>query len=394
MGSLLDVPGVLVGHDHRIGDGWLTGVTAVVLPPGSTGGVDVRGGGPGTAETDALDPSTLVQTVDAVALCGGSAYGLSAATGVQLWLESQGQGYAVPGGVVPIVPAAVIFDLGRGGDFTARPDVAMGFAAAAAAGPGGTHDGGLRGCVGAGAGAVLGRGMYKGGIGMASVRIPAGPVPVPPGMPEVELPEGLVVGALAVVNAAGMPVVGPGTPALATQAGQDAAERSAAEEVPEAAGAATAAPGPGGGSGAGPAAGAGGAGAARAGASGPGGAAGPAAGASAPGAVAGGANTTLVVVATNAALSPAECRRLATAAHAGLARALDPSHTLVDGDTVFAVSTGGLDLDRTSDAARVAGLMAVQIAAADATRLAILDGVRSATAVTTPAGTWLPFPLP
>ncbi|MGT2461554.1 P1 family peptidase [Sinomonas atrocyanea] len=105
-------------------------------------------------------------------------------------------------------------------------------------------------------------------------------------------------------------------------------------------------------------------------------------------------NTTLVVVATNASLTPAECKRLATAAHSGLARALDPSHTLVDGDTVFGVSTRAIELDRSSEAGRVVGLMSVQVAAANAVREAILDGVRSATAVTTPAGTWERFPVP
>ncbi|MDQ4488783.1 P1 family peptidase [Sinomonas sp. ASV486] len=342
MGSLLDVPGLRVGHAQRTDGGWLTGVTAVVLPPGSAGGVDVRGGGPGTIETDALDPSTLVQTVDGIALTGGSAYGLASASGVQLWLEEQGQGHPVMGGVVPIVPGAVIFDLGRGGDFRARPDAAMGYSAAAAAvGLEDASDGGLRGCVGAGTGAVLGRGQYKGGVGMASVRLPGGAVPGPPGAPEVSLPEGIVVGAIAVVNAAGFPVfaeagahMGEGWSGAPVVNGtvHDAARS------PES------------------------------------------------------LNTTLAVVATNAALTPAESRRLATAAHSGLARALDPSHTQVDGDTIFGVSTRAIEFDRSTDAGRVVGLMMVQIAAAQAVREAILDGVRSATAVTTPAGSWEPYP--
>jgi L-aminopeptidase/D-esterase-like protein len=349
MGSLLDVPGIRVGHAQRTEDGWLTGVTAVVLPPGSSGGVDVRGGGPGTIETDALDPSTLVQTVDGIALCGGSAYGLAAASGVQLWLERQGRGYPVAGGVVPIVPGAVIFDLGRGGDFSARPDASMGFeAAAASVGSEDAADGGLRGCVGAGTGAVLGRGAYKGGIGMASVRLEGGPVPGPPGAPEVLLPEGIVVGALAVVNAAGLPVFASGDVRAAGAEGAEGVE----EEVPSGVLGLM------------------------------------------DGEVQGGLNTTLVVVATNASLTPAECRRLATVAHAGLARALDPSHTQVDGDTVFGASTRAVEFDRTSEAGRVVGLMSVQIAAANAVREAILDGVRSATAVTTPAGTWEPYPAP
>ncbi|MDQ4501852.1 P1 family peptidase [Sinomonas sp. ASV322] len=337
MGSLLDVPGMRVGHAQRVGDGWLTGVTAVLAPPGSAGGVDVRGGGPGTSETDALDPSTLAQNVDGVALCGGSAYGLAAAAGVQLFLESEGQGFGVFGGVVPIVPAAVIFDLGRGGDFSKRPDAAMGYeAAAAAVSAGQADDGALRGCVGAGTGAVLARGRFKGGVGMASVAIPGGPVPGPPGGPEVVLPEGLVVGALAVVNAAGAPVF-PGESPLGEPAVTGAPAPSSADRS---------------------------------------------------------LNTTLAVVATNAALTPAECKRTATAAHAGLARALNPAHTLVDGDTVFALSTGAIGMDRSRDAERIAVLMSVQIAAAEAVRLAILDGVRSATAVSTPAGTWEPYPAP
>ncbi len=333
MGSLLDVTGLRVGHAQRTGGGWLTGVTAVLAPPGTAGGVDVRGGGPGTIETDALDPSTLVQTVDGVALSGGSAYGLAAATGVQLYLESLGQGFGVLGGVVPIVPGAVVFDLGRGGDFAARPDTAMGFAAAAAAvGLGDlvdTDDAGLRGSVGAGTGAVLGRGMYKGGVGMASQALPGGPVPGPPGAPEIELPDGIVVGALAVVNAAGLPVF-PGQPVAVV------------------------------GTGAAPV----------------------------------GPNTTLAVVGTNAALTPAECRRLATASHAGLARALDPSHTSVDGDTVFALSTGAVPLAPVGEVGRTVAHVMMQAAAAEAVRLAILDGVARATPVETPAGRWDPYPVP
>ncbi|HYY11651.1 MAG TPA: P1 family peptidase, partial [Kineosporiaceae bacterium] len=115
-GSITQVPGVLVGHATSIGGGTLTGVTVVLPPVGTVGAVDVRGGGPGTHETDALDPTTLVQTVDAVVLTGGSAFGLASAAGVQLALEERGRGFPVgPAGVVPIVPAAAVFDLGRGG---------------------------------------------------------------------------------------------------------------------------------------------------------------------------------------------------------------------------------------------------------------------------------------
>src|SRR6476659_4057494 len=144
MGAITDVTGIRVGHVQRSGivqlpdggvqsDGWLTGVTVVLPPPGTVGSVDVRGGGPATFETDALDPGTLSQRVDAVVLTGGSAFGLAAAHGAQRWCEENGRGFPVPGGLVPIVPAAAIFDLGRGGDFSARPDEAMGYAATAAA---------------------------------------------------------------------------------------------------------------------------------------------------------------------------------------------------------------------------------------------------------------------
>src|SRR3954468_5455433 len=175
MGSITDVPGIRVGHVQKDTEGWLTGVTVVLPPPGTVGSVDVQGGGPATHETDALDPTTLVSAVDAVVLTGGSAYGLASAAGAQRWCEENGRGFAVPGGVVPIVPAAAIFDLGRGGDFAARPTPDMGYAAtAAAAAQKEGHDVG-RGNVGAGTGAVIGR-TYKGGVGTASVTLDSGVV--------------------------------------------------------------------------------------------------------------------------------------------------------------------------------------------------------------------------
>lgn len=307
--KITDVPGIRVGHVQRIGDGWLSGVTVVLPRAGTVGSVDVRGGGPGTHETDALDPTTLVSTVDAVVLTGGSAFGLITAQGAQRWCEEQGRGFAVPGGVVPIVPAAAIFDLGRGGDFAARPDETMGYAAAAAAAASSEHADVGRGNVGAGTGAVIGRGAFKGGVGTSSIT----------------LDNGVVVGALAVVNALGMPF---GT----------SPHRSAPADTK----------------------------------------------AAAPPAL----NTTLVVVATNAVLDPAECKRTASAAHAGLARALSPSHTLADGDTVFALATGAVGLDRSSEQARQVSLITLQSAAADAVRLAVLDGVASAETTTTAAGTF------
>jgi putative pantetheine hydrolase len=186
--TLTDVAGVRVGHHTATGDGWLTGTTVVLAPDGgAVGGVDVRGGGPGTRETDLLDPRNVVERVDAIALCGGSAYGLAAADGVVRALGAAGRGFRVgarPGEVVPIVPAAVIFDLGRGGVFTHHPDAASGAAAMAAANSGPVP----HGAVGAGTGAVAG--TLKGGVGSASAA----------------LPDGTTVGALVVVNAAGSTV--------------------------------------------------------------------------------------------------------------------------------------------------------------------------------------------
>jgi L-aminopeptidase/D-esterase-like protein len=306
-GAITDVAGIRIGHVQKSDGGWLSGVTVVLPPPDTVGSVDVRGGGPATHETDALDPTTLSSRVDAVVLTGGSAYGLAAAGGAMRWCEENGRGFPVPGGLVPIVPAAAIFDLGRGGDFSARPDEAMGYAATAAAAeqPEG-HDV-ERGNVGAGAGAAIGRGAYKGGVGTASVT----------------LENGVTVGALAVVNALGLPF-------------------GASPQQPEPAQGTTEHPP---------------------------------------------LNTTLVVVATDAVLDKADCKRTASAAHAGLARALAPSHTLADGDTVFALATGAVALDRSTPTARQISLITLQSAAADVVRLAILDGIMRAEAVTTAAGT-------
>jgi L-aminopeptidase/D-esterase-like protein len=341
-GAITDVPGVRVGQATRTGGGWLTGVTVVLPPRGTVGAVDVRGGGPATHETDALDPTRLVPTVDAVVLTGGSAYGLASAGGVQAWCEEQGRGFPVgppedPSAlVVPIVPAAAIFDLGRGGDPTARPDGALGREAieAAAAYEGTSSGPPERGCVGAGTGTLVAFRRLKGGVGTASLRVPG--------------IDGLVVGALAVVNAVGSPAdpvsgallgaafVPPGLPrppvpvpgALPRLAELLTPPASPTGRTPASAGPPT--------------------------------------------------NTTVAVVATNAALAPAQARRTATAGHAGLARALDPAATLRDGDTVFALATG--DVPVPPDA-----VLVLQALAATVVTLAILDGVLSATATRTPA---------
>jgi putative pantetheine hydrolase len=326
-GQLSDVPGIRVGHATRIGNGWLSGVTVVLPPPGTTGAVDVRGGGPGTHETDALDPTTLVATVDAVTLTGGSAFGLASAHGVQRWCAENDRGFAAgpasaPASIrVPIVPAAAVFDLARGGDLTARPGPDLGHEAAVAAAFGSSSV--ARGNVGAGTGALMAASSLKGGIGTASI----------------QLPGGVVVGALVVVNALGSPLdpvtgsllgtgfVPPGLPRPTSPVPAEHAARLAALAQ------------------------------ARPGIEPP-----------------GPANTTLAVVATNAALDPARARRTATAAHDGIARGLAPAHTLFDGDTVFALATGEIDVDLSS-------VVAVQAAAADAVLLAILDAVLTTTAL-------------
>ncbi|MGA7051794.1 MAG: P1 family peptidase, partial [Mycobacterium sp.] len=138
MNSITDVAGIRVGHyqrldpDASLGAGWACGVTVVLTPPGTVGAVDCRGGAPGTRETDLLDPANSVRYVDAVLLAGGSAYGLAAADGIMRWLEEHERGVAMKGGLVPIVPAAVIFDLPVGG-WHRRPSAEFGYAAADAA---------------------------------------------------------------------------------------------------------------------------------------------------------------------------------------------------------------------------------------------------------------------
>jgi L-aminopeptidase/D-esterase-like protein len=181
------IEGFEIGHHTADGDGWLTGTTVVVARDGAVGGVDVRGGGPGTRETDLLDPTTVVERVNAVVLTGGSAYGLAAANGVMEGLEAAGIGFAVgleSHQVVPIVPAAVIFDLGRGGAFGNRPTTEFGMLALTAA----SSDQPATGSVGAGTGAVCGG--IKGGFGYA----------------EKQLDSGVSIAAAVVVNAAGSAV--------------------------------------------------------------------------------------------------------------------------------------------------------------------------------------------
>jgi L-aminopeptidase/D-esterase-like protein len=324
MSSITDVGGIRVGQHHRLdagvtlGSGWATGTTVVLTPPGTVGAVDARGGAPGTRETDLLDPMNSVRHVDAVVLSGGSAFGLAAADGVMTFLEEQDRGVALEGGVVPIVPAAVIFDLPVGG-WKCRPSAEFGYAAAKSAGT----DVAV-GTVGGGAGARVG--VLKGGVGTASV----------------SLDSGVTVGAIVVVNAAG-DVVDPATglPWLAYQieefglipppAGQLAAYAARRAEFSP-------------------------------------------------------LNTTIAVVATDGALSPAGCRRVALAAHDGLARTIRPCHTPLDGDTVFALATGAVEVppDPATPASmspEVPLITAVGAAAADCLARAVMVGVLAAESV-------------
>ena len=283
-GCLTDVPGVRVGHAQRVGRGWRTGTTVVLLPQNTVGSVEVRGGGPGTRETDLLHPTATMQVVHAICLTGGSAYGLAAAHGLMTYLEERHVGFKVgpdAGHVVPIVPAAVIFDLGRGGQFAHRPDESFGRRAALAA----RGRPSPNGAIGAGTGARA-HGL-QGGVGTASA----------------VLANGVVVSALAVVNSAGT-VIDPATarpwmPGSLRLRAPSLSDRRALREhlhaaIPP-------------------------------------------------------LNTTIGIVATTAALSKAECNRLASVAHDGLARSIRPVHSMLDGDSIFAVATGRDDLGSTYD---------------------------------------------
>jgi L-aminopeptidase/D-esterase-like protein len=320
-GTITDVGGILVGHHHRVdldatlGAGWACGSTVIVAPPGTVGAVDVRGGAPGTRETDLLDPSNTVRHVDAVVLTGGSAYGLAAADGVMTWLEERERGVKMDGGVVPIVPAAVIFDLPVGG-WACRPTAEFGYRAADTAGV----DVAV-GTVGAGAGARAG--VLKGGVGTASTT----------------LDSGVTVGAVVVVNCAGN-VVDPATglPWMAHLIAEFGLVAPPTDQI--AAFAALDAE-------------------------------------SSP------LNTTVAVVATDAALTPMGCHRVAVAAQDGLAHAIRPAHTPLDGDTVFALATGRVEVAPDPDTPVAMSpetklVAALGAAAADCLARAVLIGVLAA----------------
>ena len=299
----------------------LTGCTVVIPPAGNVASVSVRGGGPGTRETDLLAPQAHLQSVSAVLLTGGSAFGLAAAQGVVAWCEANGIGYDRFGRPIPIVPAAVLFDLAVG-NWDARPGPAEGEAACLAASPGEAR----MGNVGAGMGATVGKTagpdyMMKGGLGHAAVSMGE-----------------LVVGALAVTNAGGDVVAADGQVIAGVRlpGGVDAAlaawaEREAAGVAPAAAAEPVPPDGP----------------------PPPGG------------------STTLGLVATNAVLSKVEVHRVAVQAHDGMARAIRPVHTSFDGDTVFAVAA-----PRVEAAADMVAFLAEEALAA-----AIRAGVRAAAQV-------------
>ncbi len=276
-GAITDVPGIRVGH-FTYPDA-PTGCTVVIADGAAVGGVDVRGGAPGTVETDLLHPVNTVQQVNAVVLSGGSAFGLAARHGVVRYLEERGEGYRVgPDLVVPIVPGAIIFDLRLAGGVRPGPD--CGYEAATRASDGSVAEGSL----GAGAGATVGklRGgsrAMKGGVGTASIT----------------LESGLVVGAIVAVNSVG-DVIDPATGRVVAGARGENDELLDARRILRGE---VASPRP-------------------------------------------GENTTIGVVATNARLTKAEATKVAQMAHDGLARAIMPSHTPGDGDTIFSLATGTL----------------------------------------------------
>jgi L-aminopeptidase/D-esterase-like protein len=278
MKGLTEVEGLRVGH-HTLTER-PTGCTVVLVDgEGATGGVAQRGGAPGTRETDLLDPGNLVDSVNAVVLAGGSAFGLDAAQGVVTYLEERGVGFKTNAGVVPIVPAAILFDLGFGGDPRIRPSADCGYRAAAAA----TNGPVVEGNVGAGAGATIGkmgrRMPMKAGVGSAAIR----------------LPDGLTVSAIVAVNAVG-DIIDPETGRVVAGARNPNGSLADVRRLMRS-GAVTEPPRP-------------------------------------------SENTTIAVVATNARLTKAQANRMALMADDGLARAIVPSHTLGDGDTVFALATG------------------------------------------------------
>lgn len=317
--SLTDVRGLRVGHhtDARRP----TGCTVVLTPDGAVAGVDVRGAAPGTRETELLSPLNAVEKVHAVLLAGGSAFGLDAAGGVMRWLDERGFGVEVGPARVPIVPAAILFDLWIG-DTAIRPDAASGHAACEAASDAPV----VQGNVGAGAGCSVGKlfgiaRAMRGGLGSASVTV-----------------DGITVGALVAVNAIG-DVVDPASGRVI--AGARTADGHALFGTMQAL-----------------------------------------LRGELPAPLQVGAATTLGVVATDAVLTKAQANKIAQMAHDGFARAINPVHTLTDGDTIFALGTGA--------SGRTANTTLLGALAAEVTATAIVRAVRAATRLDAPGLPVLP----
>lgn len=316
-GSLTDVAGLEVGHCTETRRP--TGCTVVLARQGAVAGVDVRGAAPGTRETDLLQPANLVQQVHAVCLAGGSAWGLDAASGVMRWLEENGIGLTTSYSLVPIVPAAVVFDLGVG-DARIRPDAQTGYRACMAA----STQPPAQGNVGAGSGALVGKllGMaraMRGGLGTASLCV-----------------NGVTVAALIVCNAVG-DVIDPATGQVI--AGARTADGRALlgtrdavlqGELPQN--------------------------------------------------LLAGTNTTIGVVATDAVLTKAQAQRLAQVSHDGLARAINPVHTMLDGDTLFALATGA--------SGKSADMLLLATLAAEVTARAVVNAVRAADSLSVAEMNW------
>ena len=328
--SLTSLQDILVGHytdDRRP-----TGCTVVLCPNGAVAGVDVRGAAPGTRDTEALSPSSTVQMVHGVLLTGGSAYGLDATGGVMRWLEERGHGFQLGPAIVPIVPAAVIFDLWVD-DFSSalleesakslriRPDFEAGYLACQSA----TSEPVLQGNVGAGAGATLGKlngpdCAMKGGIGSACLCV-----------------NGVTVAALVVCNALG-DVIDPLTGQLLAGSRISADSRSLLDiRQAQLRGHSIAKPQV-------------------------------------------GSNTTIGVVATDAILTKPQAHRLAQVAHDGLARSIRPVHTPMDGDTLFALGTG--------TSGQAADMMLLSTLAAEVTAMAVVNAVRAAKDLRFGQGWW------
>ena len=314
--TLTRVPGIKVGHYTDLDAA--TGCSVILCPPGTVGAVDVRGGAPGTRETDLLQAHNLVAEVTAISLSGGSAFGLATADGVMRWHSERGLGYRSRSGeVVPIVPAAILFDLtvGRPG---IRPDAAAGYQACEAASAAPVAMGSLGAGTGARIAAIAGdERASKGGIGSAAI----------------VLPNGVVVAALMAVNAVGN-VIGEDGKILAGLRSQDGAGfLSVLDEMARISAAGDVA-------------------AAR-------------------------ENTVIGVVATNGRLNKAQAQKVAQMAHDGIARAINPAHTMYDGDAIFALATGDVAADTTIVGAFAAEMVASAIRRA-ALRATSLAGIRAA----------------